>query len=115
MSTQIFKKNVPNEVIFDLLESICMKNDKYYTFNVESYKKGLFKESIQKFMIDCNEYYHISKKKYLERKLTYNSFTTVLRQICNFNKIIYTSQIKYDKSKYDIVYYIYFSVVNTFS
>ena len=110
MSTQIFKKNVPNQLIFDLLESICIKNDKYYTFNVESYKKGIFKESIPKFMADCNEYYHISKKKYLERKLTYNSFTTVLRQICNFNKIIYTSQIKYDKSKYDIVYYIYFLI-----
>ena len=36
-------------------------------------------------------YYHNSKKKYLERKLTYNSFTTVLRQICNFNNITYTT------------------------
>ena len=52
-------------------------------------------------------YYHISKRKYLERKLTYNSFITVIRQICNFNKITYTSQLKYDKSTYDITYYIY--------
>ena len=65
-------------------------------------------ESIQKFLLDCNKYYHISKKKYLEKKLTYNTFTTVLRQICNFNKITHTSQIKYDKSNYDIFYYIYF-------
>ena len=108
MSTQIFKKNIPNDLIFKLLDSICMKNDKHYIFNIEAFKKGVFKESIQNFLIICNPYYHISKKKYLEKKLTYNSFTTVLRQICNFNKITYTSQIKYDKSRYDIIYYIFY-------
>lgn len=108
MSTQIFKKNVPNELIFNLLDSICMKNEKHYTLNIEAFKKGIFKESIPIFLTSCNQYYHISKKKYLERKLTYNSFTTVLRQICNFNKITYTSQIKYDKSRYDIIYYIFY-------
>ena len=64
------------------------------------------------FLIEeCKPYYHLSKRKYLEKKVTYNSFTTVLRQICNYNKIIYTSQIKYDKSKYEIVYYIYFTLL----
>jgi hypothetical protein len=107
MSTQIFKKNVPNEILFEMLDSICLKNEKHYILNMESFKKGVFKEIIQKFLIDCKEYYHISKRKYLEKKLSYNSFTTILRQICNFNKITYTSQIKYDKSTYSIVYYIY--------
>ena len=45
--------------------------------------------------------------KYLEKKQTYNSFTTIVRQICNFNKLTYTSKIKYNKSSYDIVYIIY--------
>ena len=108
MSTQIFKKNVPNELLFTLLDSICAKNEKHYVLNNESLKRGMFQESISKFFDECNKYYQISKKKYLEKKLTYNSFTTVLRQICNFNNITYTSQIKYDKSNYDIIYYIYF-------
>ena len=108
MSNQIFKKNVPNELLFNLFDSICAKNEKHYVLNNEAFKRGVFQESIQKFFIECNPYYHISKKKYLEKKLTYNSFTTVLRQICNYNKITYTSQIKYDKSNYDIIYYIYF-------
>jgi glycosyltransferase involved in cell wall biosynthesis len=60
-----------------------------------------------KFIEECRPYYHLSKKKYLDTKTTYNSFTTILRQICNFNKIKYVSQIKYDKSKYNIIYYIY--------
>ena len=50
MSTQIFKKNVPNELIFNLLDSICLKNEKHYVFNIDSFKKGVFKESIQKFI-----------------------------------------------------------------
>ena len=108
MSTQIFKNKVPNNLLFDLLDIICVKNEKHYTFNVDSFKKGLFKEDIQNFITSCIPYYYISKRKYLEKKLTYNSFTTILRQICNFNKITYTSKIKYDKSTYDIVYYIYY-------
>ncbi len=107
MSIQIFKNQIPNYLLFNLLDKICLKNDKHYTFNNDSFKKGVYNEDIQKFLNECKPYYHISKRKYLEKKLTYKSFTTVLRQICNYNKITYTSQIKYDKSTYDILYYIY--------
>jgi hypothetical protein len=108
MSNQIFKKNVPNDLFFQLLDEICIKNEKFYIFNNDSYKKGVFNQSINNFLESCKPCYHISKQKYIERKLTYNSFTTILRQICKYNKINFTSQIKYDKSTYDIVYYIYF-------
>ena len=106
MSTQIFKQNVPNESLYILLDSICVKNDKYYILNHSSFKKGVFNDAIKLFIDACKPFYHISKQKYLDRKLTYNNFTTILRQICNFNKINYTSQIKYDNSTYDIIYYI---------
>ena len=108
MSTQIFKNNIPNEKFFELLDSICLKGDKLYIFNSESFKKGLYNELIPKFIELCIPYYHISKRKYLEKKLNYNVFTTIIRQICRFNNITYTSKIKYDKSLYEIQYYIYF-------
>jgi len=108
MSTQIFKNMIPTEKIFHLLDLLCIKNEKHYIFDTNSFKKGLFTQEINKFLEECKPYYHISKRKYLEKKVTYNNFTTVMRQICNFNKIIYTSQIKYDKSKYEIIYYIFF-------
>ena len=107
MSNQTFKKQFPIEILLELLDKICLKNDKYYTINNDSYKKGVFNNDIADFLEACKPYYHLSKQKYLEKKLTYNSFTTVVRQICNFNKITYTSQIKYDKSNYNIIYYIY--------
>jgi len=108
MSTQIFKNQIPNNILFELLDKICLKNEKHYTFNIDSFKKGVYSEEISKFLTFCLPYYHISKRKYLEKKLTYNSFVTILRQICNFNNIIYTSQIKYDKYTYDIIYYVYY-------
>ena len=107
MSSQIFKKQIPSTLIYELLEKIAAKTEKRYIFNRNSYKKGLLDDTIFDFLEGCKEYYYSSKQKYLEKKLTYNSFVTVLRQICNYNKITYTSQIKYCKSEYDIEYYIY--------
>jgi hypothetical protein len=108
MTSQIFKNNIPNKVFYELIDEICLKNQKYYTFNFESYKKGIYKEVIDKFIENCKPFYHISKRKYLEKKITYNSFITIMRQICNYNKITYTSKIIYDKSTYHIEYYIYY-------
>jgi hypothetical protein len=108
MSSQIFKNKIPNEELIKLLEDIAVKTDKTYVINNIAYKKGIFNNTIPRFLEVCKPYYHISKRIYLERKLNYNAFITILRQICNFNKITYTSQIKYDKSQYDIIYYIYF-------
>ena len=108
MSSQIFKIPFPNEILIKLLNDIAVKTEKYYIINKNSYKKGMFNNIVTDFINECKPYYFASKHKYLERNLTYNSFITVVRQICNFNKIEYTSQIKYDKSSYDIIYYIYF-------
>ena len=107
MSSQIFKNHIPNELIFKLLDEIALKTENCYIITNDSYKKGMFNNSIPIFITECIPYYYISKRKYLERKINYNSFITVIRQICNFNKITYTSQIKYDKSNYNIIYNIY--------
>lgn len=108
MSKQIFKIPFPIENLFSLLDTICIKEDNKYIFNNNSYKKGLFENSIPPFVESCRPYYHNSKKKYIDKKLTYNSFTTILRQICKHNNVTYTSKIKYEKSNYDIVYYVDF-------
>jgi len=110
MTSQIFKKKIDTSILYELLDKISLKNEKFYMFNNESFKKGILHGDIAKFMESCKEFYHISKKKYLERKLTYNSFTTVLRQICKYNKITYTTQIKYDSSTYNIIYLIFFPI-----
>ena len=107
MTSQIFKSAVPNNKLFDFLEAISVKGEKKYIFNKNAYKKAVMDNKLQEFVNACKPYYYASKQKYLERKMTYPTFVTILRQICNFNKVVYTSQIKYYKSDYDIEYHIF--------
>ena len=108
MSNQIFKNELPKELFLNLIELNGIKSNKCLIINNEAYKRGLFNGSILSFFELCKEYYHISKHYYLTRNMTYNNFVTVVRQLCNYHNIKYTSQIKYQKSKYSIYYYIYY-------
>ena len=107
MCSQLFKNNVPVELFSTLLKANCSKHTNYYLFNNASFKKGILNETIEAFINNIKEYYHQSKQKYITKKLCYNMFTTIIRQICKHNNIVFTSQILYDKSKYEIVYYIF--------
>lgn len=110
MSNQIFKDSISNEVLFNLLEEIYIfKTDKYYALNSSSFKKAKLKELIDPFCESIKDAYHISKQFYVTRKITYSKFITIIRQICKKNHIPFNSQIKYDKSTYDICYYIYYN------
>jgi hypothetical protein len=113
MSFQIFKSQIPNQVLIDLFDKICVKTKDFYIINNISFKKGIYSNIIQEFLESCRKHYHISKKKYIDKQLTYNSFITVIRQICKYNKIQYKNEIKYDKSSYDIHYYVFLESINT--
>ena len=108
MSSQIFRKPVPKELLFELLEKICLKTDKYYYIDMNAFKKMIFHGYHIEFLKTLEQHYHLSKQFYLTREFTYNSFTNIIRQICKSNAIMFTSQIKYNESKYTIDYFIYF-------
>ena len=52
-------------------------------------------------------FYHKAKKFYLERKVDYKRFLTIVRQICNANGIPFNYQNHFEKSTYDIIYKIF--------
>ena len=108
MSTQVFRKILPTDILFSLLERICLKTDKYYLIDLNAYRKMLFYNYHTDFLNILREYYHIGKYNYIERKLTYNYFITIVRQICKASIIMYSSTIKYNESNYNINYMIYF-------
>ena len=108
MLKQIFKEQVPINLLIELLEKICTKTDKYYLVNVESFKRMLFHTYQNDFIESIREYYHKSKQFYIDRKLSYNSFTNIIRQICKSNDHNFSSKIKYNESKYNIEFFIYF-------
>ena len=108
MSSQIFKKAYPKEELFGFLDRYAEKKSNYYYFTKTSFKKAVFEKAIVPYCSGLTEYYYFSKHKYLEKIQTYRSFITIIRQICKYHHISFTSKIKYDKSNYEIVYYIYF-------
>lgn len=105
--SQVFKSKVPLEPMYELLEKICMNDPKFYILTKTSYKSGEFNNLIQPFCVKYLDFYHESKKKYAERKMDYNRFVTIVRQICCINNIRYDYKIVYNKSSYEIVYHIH--------
>ena len=107
MTSQLFKlADFPTELLREFLVKTCDKKVDSFVFNRDAFKRGVFNNVISEFLTNCKPFYHKAKHYYLERKMTYNYFTTVLRQICNRNGITYTSTIQYCKSRYEITYLI---------
>lgn len=108
MSSQIFKTDVPNELFFSFMDKIKSNDDdtNMIVINNAAYKRSTLKNELKEFLDDIHDYYHISKRHYVTRKMSYSKFTTIIRQICKQNHISYTSKIKYFRSTYEIIYYI---------
>jgi hypothetical protein len=108
MLNQIFKKQIPKEILFELLEKVCFKTAEYYFIDRNAYKKLIYYKLYAPFAESIAEYYHASKQFYVSRDLTYNSFVNIVRQICKSNGVSILSKQKYNESEYNIDYYIYF-------
>lgn len=106
----MLKNNFDIKILYNFLEKVCDKyNDgsyNYFIIDNTSFKKIEYYEILDNFKKEIEPYYINSKKFYLTRKLDYNKFLTIIRQICKFSNIYYYSKISYDKSKYFIYYYI---------
>lgn len=108
MTKQIFRCAVPIKILFDVLDEVCLKTDKYYLIDMNAYKKYIYNDIHTRFIETIRDYYHASKQFYVTRKVTYNSFTNMIRQICKVNNVMFTSNIRYNESKYNINYLIYY-------
>jgi hypothetical protein len=109
MPSKIFKENLPDEYLFNFLNKIALKTENYYQIDINSYKKMIYNNYNEDFLTELHKYYNPTKYNYLEREFTYNSFTNILRQICKSKNIPYQSKIHYNKSKYGIIYLLYYN------
>jgi len=108
MTNQIFKRDVPTNILFDFLDLICVKNGKYYVFDKSAFKRASYKNILSTFIESLLDYYYLAKHKYLENPLKYNNLCTIIRQICKSNAISFVSNIRYSNSTYEIVYCVYY-------
>lgn len=106
-NNQIIQKYV--NIFEDFVKTNFLKENEYYIYNSEVFKKLLFNEKITEFLSLLEEYYYKNKTYYLKRNpLTMNQFNTILRQIMSKNNIYYEKKVKYIMSKYQVEYLIYF-------
>ena len=106
MTSQLFKENIPMTILYDFLEKICIKDNNLFIFSKSAFKKAEIYDLLTNFKDTVKPYYHISKQYYIDRNLTFIRFTTVIKQICNLNNVEIISKIIYNKSKYEMEYYI---------
>ncbi len=112
----IFNQDFSNNILYNFLNLFCNIENNYYIVNTICYKKLIFNNSnnsnnnsnnnINNFINYIKPYYKKQKLYYIQRELTYNNLMTIIRHICKFKNIPYRNIIKYDKSKYEIIYYI---------
>lgn len=106
MKSQLFKMAIPPEILWDFLKQNSAEQEECFLFNKILYKKAEFHEMLTPFLLLLEPYYYDSKKHYVKRKMDYGKFITVIRQLCKINTIEYTPKLIYDKSSYEIEYYI---------
>ena len=108
MTSQLFKENIRINILYDFLEKICIKDEvnKLYIFSKAAFKKAEIYNLLINFKEVIKPYYHTSKQYYVDRDLSFIRFTTIIKQICNSNNIEIISKIVYNKSKYEMEYYI---------
>tara|TARA_Y100001970_G_C14171553_1_gene824473 strand:- start:444 stop:797 length:354 start_codon:yes stop_codon:yes gene_type:complete len=111
MRSQIFHTAPPKEVLIEFIhkygEQQTQPNE--HVFSNSAFKKAKYQDEITKFIDSVKNFYYNSKRKYVDRKMTFKHFSNVLRQICRFYKITFYSKIKYRKSKHETDYYIILS------
>ena len=105
--SQLFKKNVEKQDLYQFLESVCiLSEENYFLIDNSTFKRAVLTEKLQPFLDLIKDCYHVSKQFYVTRPMKYTSFLTVVRQICKSNCIAYTSKIHYERSDYEIKYYV---------
>ena len=109
-NSQIFKTPIPLSFFSNFLETNGEKYLNKCIFSKTSFKKAQLSKSIQSFLDSIKKYYYPSKQFYVTRDITYKGIVTIIRQICKYHHIPFTSQIKYNKSKYEIIYTIFIPV-----
>ena len=108
MTSQLFKETIPMTILYDFLEKICVKDsvNNLFIFSKAAFKKAEIHNLLTHFKEAIKPYYHASKQYYVDRNLTFIRFTTIIKQICHLNNNKIISKIIYNKSKYEIEYYI---------
>ena len=104
--SQIFKQIPDINLLFNLIKNENSLDNSYYIINKSLYKKLLMNNSLNEFIEILTPFYYKSKQFYAKKNPTYKNFLTIIRQLCNCNKIYFYYYIHYQNSSYETIYKI---------
>lgn len=82
-----FVISVPIEILYTLLDKICLTTDTYYMFSETSFRQMMYRDLFVDFANKIIPYYYESMRQYILRPMTYRHFLTIIRQICKVSNI----------------------------
>jgi len=95
--SQVFKETPPYSCLQNMIELFGFKQGKEYMIDYVTYKKILFHKIQNDWLEEIIPYYHFSKQFYATREFTFNSFITIIRQLCKIHKRNY--RYTYDRNQ----------------
>lgn len=104
----LFKQPITIDPLLVVLTAVAPCIDgRWYHFNVTSFRKMIFQNLHVSFIESIrNNYFPAKWRKYGDKELTYTSFTTILRQMCNETGRSFYTKIVYDHSVCTTVYFV---------
>ena len=113
-ASQIFKYEIPCSLLVNVVRKLGYIDNNVYNINLASYKKGMLDGSIPELFKECRQYYFMSKKKYVDSKINYQGFLTVLRQIGKYHNLDFDTRINYYNNAYEIIYMYKIDFIDNF-
>lgn len=111
MVDKIFKTLITPSIFLDFIKQWCfvkiIDDHIMFVLTVEIFKQLKYHHTIEAWYDMLIEHYHISKRYYITRELTYKHFATVIRQLARSLGYRFESKIKYSQSKYTTSYHVY--------
>jgi hypothetical protein len=97
--SQVIKPGLSIQVLYNLV-GVYVSTNKLFVTNT-LYKKLVANNTCAIFLQTITPFYHKSKQFYCTRTMTYKRWLTILRQLCQYFKLSYTSKIQYYNSTYE--------------
>jgi hypothetical protein len=101
-----FKTPLSLDVLYGLLDEICLYRDNHYVIDSTSFNKMVYMGLYEPFIEKIKENYFPQKKSRLEKEASFYNFIVLIKQICNHHDLSITSKKVYIKSVKHNVYFV---------
>jgi hypothetical protein len=101
-----FKRPVTLNILFDLLDKICLLQEKNYVFDMTAYNKMKYLQLDEGFIQTLKEYYLPNNMHYLTKEINFKNFIIIVKQICKYHQLNVSLKNVCINGEYQNIYFI---------